>query len=100
MAGPWMTRINPRLCNRWQARDIDVLTAFGDPRIHGTDLISAKDRPVTPAAPADFFLRAEYSSHLCKADNFLAEINITVSALSNQKCQCLRFFYALFPDAN
>jgi hypothetical protein len=89
-------RINPRVCSRWQAREIDAFTAFDDLRLRATDLISAKDISATVWAPAHRFLSAQYSSHFCKADNFRTGTNITVSGLSEQMCQCLRSFCLLF----
>src|SRR5258708_7794935 len=97
MAGPWATRTKPRACSRRQAREIDALTAFDITPFRATDLISAKDIPAPGCLAANLFLRAQQSSHFCKADNLRTETNITVSGLNDQICQCWRFFYSLFP---
>lgn len=78
MAGPWTTRTKPRVCSRRQAREIDALTAFDITPFCATNLISAKDIPAPRCLAANLFLRAQQSSHFCKADNLRTETNITV----------------------
>src|SRR5260370_28475721 len=96
MAGPWTTRTNPRVCSLRQARDIDALTAFDDPLLRTTDLISAKDIPAAGWAAAHLFLSAQRSSHFCKADNFRTQTNITVYDLSDRICQSCSSFVPRF----